>query len=39
MNEQAVHKTLKYKLRPTSAHAQAMGTVLRRCRKVYNAGL
>ena len=39
MNEQTVRKTFKYKLWPTSAQAQALGTVLRRCREVYNAGL
>jgi putative transposase len=39
MNEQTVRKTYTYKLRPTSAQAQAMETVLRRCRELYNAGL
>jgi putative transposase len=39
MNEQTVRKTFKDKLQPTSAQAQAMGTVLRRCRELYNAGL
>ena len=34
-----MRKTFKEKLWPTSAQAQAMGTVLRRCREVYNAGL
>jgi putative transposase len=39
MDEQAVRKTFKYKLKPTSEQEQAMAFVLRRCRELYNAGL
>jgi putative transposase len=36
---QAVHKTYKYKLKPTRAQEQAMEFVVRRCRELYNAAL
>ncbi|HEX6543958.1 MAG TPA: transposase [Ktedonobacterales bacterium] len=39
MDEQAVRKTYKYKLKPTPEQERAMGFVLRRCRELYNAGL
>jgi putative transposase len=39
MNEQTVHKTFKYKLKPTPEQEQAMAFVLRRCRELYNAAL
>jgi putative transposase len=39
MDEQAVRKTFKYKLKPTPEQERAMEFVLRRCRELYNAGL
>jgi putative transposase len=39
MEEQAVRKTFKYKLKPTPQQEQAMALVLRRCRELYNAAL
>jgi putative transposase len=39
MNEQAVHKTYKYKLEPTPKQEWAMEFALRRCRELYNAAL
>jgi putative transposase len=39
MNEQMVHKTYKYKLKPTPEQEQAMAFVVRRCRELYNAAL
>src|SRR5260370_29509205 len=39
MDEQAVRKTFKYKLKPTPQQEQAMEFVLRRCRELYNAAL
>jgi putative transposase len=39
MDEQAVRKTFKYKLKPTPQQEQAMALVLRRCRELYNAAL
>jgi Helix-turn-helix domain len=37
--EDTTRKMYKYKLKPTPAQAQAMDTVLWRCRELYNAGL
>jgi len=37
MNEQTVRKTFKYKLKPTPQQEQAMASVARRCRELYNA--
>ena len=39
MNEQAVRKTFKYRLKPTPKQEQAMAFVVRRCRELYNAAL
>src|SRR5260370_26752800 len=40
MSEQTLfHKTFKYKLDPTPAQAQALATVLQRCRTLYNVAL
>jgi putative transposase len=39
MDEQAVRKTFKYKLKPTPQQERAMAFVLRRCRELYNAAL
>jgi putative transposase len=41
MDEQAVHihKTYKYKLKPTPEQERAMEFVVRRCRELYNAAL
>src|SRR5215831_7598736 len=39
MEPQRVRKTFKYKLLPTPAQAQALATVVWRCRERYNAGL
>jgi putative transposase len=39
MDEQAVRKTFKYKLKPTPEQEQALAFVLRRCRELYNAAL
>jgi putative transposase len=39
MEEQTVHKTYKYKLKPTPEQGHAMAFVLRRCCELYNAGL
>src|SRR5690348_14590128 len=39
MDEQTVHKTYKYKLKPTPDQEQAMAFVVRRCRELYNAAL
>jgi putative transposase len=39
MDQQTVRKTHKYKLKPTPVQEQAMASVLRRCRKLYNAAL
>src|SRR5215471_12768023 len=39
MDEQAVRKTFKYRLKPTPAQERALAFVLRRCRELYNAGL
>jgi putative transposase len=39
MDEPAVRKTFKYKLKPTPQQEQAMEFVLRRCRELYNAAL
>ncbi len=35
----SVRKTFKYRLMPTPAQEQALGTTLWRCRELYNAGL
>ncbi len=39
MEEQRIHKTYKYKLKPTPAQAQVLGRTLMRCRHVYNAAV
>ncbi len=39
MDEQAVRKSFKYKLKPTPEQEQALAFVLRRCRELYNAAL
>jgi putative transposase len=39
MEQQCVRKTYKYKLRPTPAQEQALETVVRRCRTLYNTAL
>src|SRR5258706_8380475 len=39
MEEQAVRKTFKYKLKPTPQQEQALAFVMRRCRELYNAAL
>jgi transposase len=42
LNKQGVeqiHKTFKYKLKPTAKQAAAMEFVVRRCRELYNAAL
>jgi putative transposase len=39
MDEQAVRKTYKYKLKPTLEQERGMEFVLRRCRELYNAAL
>jgi len=39
MNEQTVHKTYKYKLKPTPEQERVMAFVLRHCRELYNAAL
>ncbi len=39
MDEQAVRKTFKYKLKPTPQQEQALAFVVRRCRELYNAAL
>ena len=39
MGEQTVHRTFKYKLKPTPQQERAMVVVLRRCRELYNAAL
>ena len=39
MEQQTVHKTFKYKLKPTPEQERAMAFVLRRCRELYNAAL
>ena len=39
IDQQAVHKTYKEKLRPTPAHARAPQDVLWRCRELYNVAL
>jgi putative transposase len=39
MDEQAVRKTFKYKLRPTPEQERALAFVLRRCCELYNAAL
>ncbi len=39
MEQQVVHKTFKYKLKPTPEQARAMEFNLRRCRELYNAAL
>ncbi|MGH7487319.1 MAG: RNA-guided endonuclease InsQ/TnpB family protein [bacterium] len=39
MDTPTLRKTYKYKLKPTSAQAQALDMVLWRCRELYNAGL
>ncbi len=39
MDEQAVRKTFKYKLKPTPEQEQVLAFVLRRCRELYNAAL
>ena len=36
---ETVRKTFEYKLKPTLAQEQALETVLRRCRTLYNAAL
>jgi hypothetical protein len=37
MDQQAIRKTFKYKLKPTPAQERAMDCVVRRCRELYNA--
>src|SRR5690242_14319794 len=39
MDQQAVRKTFKYKLKPTPEQEQAMAFVVRRCRELHNAAL
>jgi putative transposase len=39
MDQQTVHKTFKYKPKPTPDQERAMEFVLRRCRELYNAAL
>jgi hypothetical protein len=39
MDEQAVRKTHKYRLKPTPEQEQAMAFVTRRCHERYNAAL
>jgi putative transposase len=39
LDEQAVRKTYKHKLKPTPEQAQALAFVARRCRVLYNAAL
>jgi putative transposase len=39
MDQQCVRKTFKYQLLPTPEQARTLGTVLWRCRELYNAGL
>lgn len=39
MEQQIVHKTFKYQLTPTPAQEQALATVLRRCRALFNVAL
>jgi putative transposase len=39
MNEQRMHKTYKYKLKPTTEQVAAMEFIMRRCRELYNAAL
>src|SRR5260370_11200483 len=39
MDEQAVRKTFKYKLKPTPEQEQVLAFVLRRCRELYSAAL
>jgi putative transposase len=39
MEQHTIHKTFKYKLTPSPAHAQVLEEVLWRCRELYNAGL
>jgi Helix-turn-helix domain len=39
MGEQTVHKTFKYKLKPTPEQERSMVVVLRCCRELYNAAL
>jgi putative transposase len=39
MEQLAVRKTFKYKLKPTPEQERAMAFVLRRCRELYNAAL
>jgi transposase len=39
MDEQTVHKTFKYKLKPTPEQERALAFVVHRCRELYNAAL
>src|SRR5258707_15426107 len=39
MDEQAVRKSFKYKLKPTPQQERALAFVVRRCRELYNAAL
>ena len=39
MAQQTLHKTYKYKLKPTSDQERALAFVLRRCCELYNAAL
>src|SRR5260221_13338169 len=39
MDEQAVRKSFKYKLKPTPEQERALAFVVRRCRELYNAAL
>src|SRR5215472_10258359 len=39
MDQRRVHKTFKYKLKPTPAQEQALEMVLCRCRTIYNTAL
>jgi putative transposase len=39
VDEQAMRRTFKYKLKPTAEQARTLAFVLRRCRELYNAAL
>src|ERR1700745_1950830 len=39
MEQQSIHKTFKYKLKPTPEQEQALAFVVRRCRELYNAAM
>ena len=39
MEQNSVHTTYKYKLRPTPTQERTLAFVVRRCRELYNAGL